>query len=158
MDKRDVIKEVKDLIEKEMYIDKHEGEDLGGCRTVLKRDEYNELYAKQQATMTDFVELIMPSSSDDKKLTLPVADEKKPNESQNQGKKDTKGFTEKEVAYLESILPKIKSGATVNHTKFGKGIIIGLKDRNTKIVIRFDTGEKVFVFPDSFIKGFLSLE
>lgn len=139
-------------------IDKHEGEDIGGWDTVLKREEYNELYAKQQATMTDFVELIMPTSSDDKKLTLPVADEKKPNESQNQGKKDTKGFTEKEVAYLESILPKIKSGATVNHTKFGKGIIIGLKDRNTKIVIRFDAGEKVFVFPDSFIKGFLSLE
>ncbi len=138
-------------------IDKHEGEDIGGWDTVLKRDEYNELYAKQQATMTDFVELIMPSENEEKKIALAV-EQKQENISQNGNVGDSKGFTEEEIAFLESILPRIKSGATVNHTKFGKGIIIGLKDRNTKIVVRFDAGEKVFVFPDSFIKGFLSLD
>lgn len=42
MDKRDVIKEVKDLIEKEMYIDKHEGEEYGFEIYVDYRDGLND--------------------------------------------------------------------------------------------------------------------
>ncbi len=33
-------------------IDRHEGEDIGGWDTVLRRDEYNALYANQQATLS----------------------------------------------------------------------------------------------------------
>ncbi len=140
-------------------IDKHEGEDVGGWDTVLKRDEYNELYAKQQATMTDFIELIVPTETE-KKIKIAVDNKTQQTTNTNQVplNKPQSGFTREEVAFLESILPKIKSGNTVNHKKFGKGIIIGLKDRNSKIVVRFSDGEKVFVFPDSFIKGFLTID
>ena len=136
-------------------IDKHEGEDIGGWDTVLKRDEYNELYAKQQATMTDFVELIVPSEETTGKIVMAV--DKKTSQG-GSDKSTNKAFSEEEIKFLEELLPKVKSGARVQHTKFGEGIIVGLKDRNTKIVIRFSAGEKVFVFPDSFIKGFLKME
>ena len=41
-------------------IDKHAGEAVGGWDTVLRREEYEELYGKQQATMTDFEEILIP--------------------------------------------------------------------------------------------------
>lgn len=41
-------------------IDKHEGESVGGWDTVLRREEYEALYNKQQATMTDFESIIIP--------------------------------------------------------------------------------------------------
>ncbi|MBQ2748033.1 MAG: restriction endonuclease, partial [Firmicutes bacterium] len=50
-------------------IDMHEGEDIGGWDTVLRRDEYNALYAKQQATMTNFAEVFVPGIED---LVVPV--------------------------------------------------------------------------------------
>lgn len=41
-------------------IDKHEGEAVGGWDTVLRREEYEALYSKQQATMTDFEQILIP--------------------------------------------------------------------------------------------------
>ena len=41
-------------------IDKHEGEAIGGWDTVLRREEYEALYSKQQATMTDFESILIP--------------------------------------------------------------------------------------------------
>ena len=53
-------------------IDKHEGEAVGGWDTVLRREEYEALYSKQQATMTDFEQILIPEKYRDKK---DVADE-----------------------------------------------------------------------------------
>ena len=39
-------------------IDKHEGEAVGGWDTVLRREEYEMLYSKQQATVTDLTDSI----------------------------------------------------------------------------------------------------
>ena len=75
----------------------------------------------------------------------------------NKNTNGNKAFTEEEIEFLQKLLPKVKSGAKVMHKVFGEGIIIGLKDRNSKIVVRFSSGEKVFIFPDSFIKGFLEM-
>lgn len=144
-------------------IDMHEGEDIGGWDTVLKRDEYNELYAKQQATMTDFVELIIPvtepsinkpdSKNESKpepiKITAPISTQTTKNNPQ--------GLSRHEIKKWEAILSKVKPGVDVEHKVFGLGVVLSLKDNMKKIDVRFNNGTKTFVFPDAFIKGFLTL-
>lgn len=57
-------------------IDKHEGESIGGWDTVLRREEYESLYSKQQATVTDLSDAIIsatetktaPESSESSKI------------------------------------------------------------------------------------------
>ena len=51
----------------------------------------------------------------------------------------------------------IKEGAAVRHKIFGSGIILSLDDSRTHITVRFPIGEKNFVYPDAFNKGFLSI-
>ena len=43
-------------------IDKHEGESVGGWDTVLRREEYEALYSKQQATVTDLSDAIISAT------------------------------------------------------------------------------------------------
>lgn len=109
-------------------IDMHEGENIGGWDTVLKRKEYDQLYAKQQATMND---------SED------IGESKKEKE---------------KLIALEKTLSKVKTGATVYHKDFGKGIIISIKSRMTKIEVKFNDGTKTFVILDAFTKDNLSFE
>lgn len=138
-------------------IDKHEGEKIGGWDTVLTRDEYNELYSKQQATMTDFVTLMVPNISEENKNEIKpepkvevIAKVKKPSA-------NSRGMSDSEIKKWEQILAKVKTGTTVSHETFGKGTVVGLKDNMKKIEVKFETGKKTFVFPDSFINGFLTL-
>ena len=132
-------------------IDMHEGENVGGWDTVLTRDEYNELYAKQQATMTDFIELMVPTEDTETKVKV------KPDIMKSFKNNDEDAKKEAEIKKWEKILSKVKSGVTVVHQNFGEGIVIGLKERATKIDVEFADGRKTFIFPDSFIKGFLKL-
>ena len=138
-------------------IDKHEGEAVGGWDTVLMRDEYNELYAKQQVAMTDFIELVIPSEDAAKpvKINVPTKPVTKTGTSAKSSSVDAK---QAEIKKWEAILGDVKSGTTVYHKSFGKGVVIGLKDKMRKIVVQFDGVEKTFLFPESFINGFLSLE
>lgn len=46
----------------------------------------------------------------------------------------------------------------VYHNKFGKGQVINLDKGKNEIRVRFAAGEKLFVFPDAFINGFLTLK
>ena len=43
-------------------IDKHESESIGGWDTVLRREEYEALYSKQQATVTDLSDAIISAT------------------------------------------------------------------------------------------------
>lgn len=51
----------------------------------------------------------------------------------------------------------VTEGAAVRHKTFGTGIILSLDDSRTHITVRFPIGEKTFVYPDAFNKGFLSV-
>ena len=150
-------------------IDKHAGEAIGGWDTVLKRSEYDELFAKQQATMVDFVELMIPDTSEKKTASTnakPVTkkeSEKKqvavtvavPKNNSIAGKT---GMSQAEIRKWETILSKVKSGSKVSHKTFGTGSVVALKDNMKKIEVRFGAAVKTFIFPDAFIKGFLTLE
>ena len=59
---------------------------------------------------------------------------------------------------LEEMLAKVKVGITVTHKKFGDGTVSWMSNDGKYIRIKFAVGEKQFVFPDSFVLGFLKLQ
>lgn len=133
-------------------IDMHDGEDVGGWDTVLRREEYESLYEKQQASMTmpDFTEIIAPKEEVEvvtpkKVVTMPQVVEEKP-----VGPDWT------------TILAPFAQGITVHHTRFGNGKITWIdklkKYFKVSFVIDGQAVEKQFVFPDAFINGFLTIK
>lgn len=133
-------------------IDMHEGEDVGGWDTVLRREEYESLYAKQQASMAmpDFTEIIAPTEEvevDIPKATTPVVPvvEEKP-----QGPD------------WATILAPFAEGITVRHKMFGDGKITWIDKPKKYFRVSFaidgQDAEKQFVFPDAFINGFLTIK
>ena len=53
---------------------------------------------------------------------------------------------------------KIVVGAKVVHAKFGDGEIASIDKKDKYITVRFTVGEKKFVNPDGFTKGFLKFK
>ena len=153
-------------------IDKHEGEDVGGWDTVLKRDEYNALYAKQQATMIDFADAINSDKgiddyiSKNKDKTYIFDNNNLGNTYRAVAQDDPQYSAEPEPELLlgktkeewEKLLNNIKPGDKVVHQNFGEGNVIAIKDNSKKIDVKFSDGKKTFIFPDAFLKGFLSIK
>ena len=140
-------------------IDKHEGEAIGGWDTVLRREEYEALYSKQQATMTDFESILIPEkyrAATEKDGEAAVGDAaKKEKAATSVAHALEENSAEKE---LEEMLAKVEVGITVTHKKFGDGVITWISADNKYLRVKFSVGEKQFVFPDAFIMGFLKVE
>lgn len=134
-------------------IDKHEGESIGGWDTVLRREEYEALYSKQQATVTDLTDAII-SSTETK--TVPESSAKIDTTSAKKTVNPEK--QEKPQIDWENILADVGVGMTVKHKMFGEGTISKMDKAKKYIHVKFKKGEKQFVFPDAFIGGFLSLQ
>lgn len=141
-------------------IDKHEGEAVGGWDTVLRREEYEELYSKQQATVTDWTDAITPAVHIDiDKKTKDV-----PKKLKSDKKLDSNINKQSQVQEdTEKLLKKIISGVKVNtvvyHNIFGDGTVVWIdKTKKKYIRIKFKEGEKQFVFPNAFIDGYLHLK
>lgn len=133
-------------------IDMHEGEDIGGWDTVLRREEYEALYAKQQASMDmpNFVEIITPQEEVKVETPKTVAP-------------STTLVEEKPVGPdWATILAPVAEGITVNHKKFGDGKITWMDKAKKYLRVTFTINgqgvEKQFVFPDAFINGFLTIK
>lgn len=133
-------------------IDKHEGEAIGGWDTVLRREEYEALYSKQQATMTDFENILIPEKYRASKENANAATAKK-----EVAATDTVVIKEDDSAQkaLEEMLAKVHVGVTVIHKKFGQGTIVWIDNAIKHMRIKFSVGEKQFIFPDAFVLGFL---
>ena len=48
-------------------------------------------------------------------------------------------------------------GTVVKHKMFGDGTVIKMYDKKKYINVKFQKGEKRFIFPDAFVNGFLTL-
>ena len=133
-------------------IDMHEGEDIGGWDTVLRREEYEALYAKQQASMDmpNFVEIIAPQEEVKIETPKTVASSTTLVEEKPAGPDWT------------TILAPVAEGITVNHKKFGDGKITWMDKAKKYLRVTFTINgqgvEKQFVFPDAFINGFLTIK
>ena len=137
-------------------IDKHEGEAIGGWDTVLRREEYEALYSKQQATMTDFEQILIPEKYRDKKKT---ADERMTRKSAPTSSSTADANINKpDNDKWEEILSGIKVGVIVTHKKFGDGTITWIGADKKYMRVQFQSGEKQFIFPDAFVLGFLELK
>lgn len=136
-------------------IDKHEGESIGGWDTVLRREEYEALYSKQQATVTDLSDAII-SATETK--TAPESSASSKIDTTSAKKMVSPEKQEKPQIDWEHILADVGVGTTVKHKLFGEGTISKMDKAKKYIHVKFKKGEKQFVFPDAFIGGFLSVE
>lgn len=136
-------------------IDKHEGESVGGWDTVLRREEYEALYSKQQATVTDLSDAII-SATETK--TAPESSASSKIDTTSAKKTVNPEKQEKPQIDWGNILADVGIKTIVKHKMFGEGTVVWMDKAKKYIRIKFKNGEKQFVFPDAFIGGFLSLQ
>lgn len=132
-------------------IEKHTSQDIGGWDTVIRREEYEKLFYNQQATMKNFeipITPVLSENSESDSIDKEVKTTIKPIV------KQVKDYTNA----LSIDLSKIVVGAKVVHANFGEGEITNIEKSGKHLVVRFKAGEKKFVNPDGFTKGFLKFK
>ncbi len=165
-------------------IDKHAGEDVGGWDTVIKRSEYEMLFYNQQSTLVaaetspdDLPEVAFDDSFEEDYDSTDEFIEKQPSVKARQQKRakkvtvapPTPDFIKATYGQKTTIptpviekeeKPKVDTsrvaiGVIVQHKKFGEGKVIELS--RDYLIVKFDEGEKKFIFPDAFDNGFLKV-
>ena len=155
-------------------IDKHAGEAVGGWDTVIKRKEYDKLFASQQETLTSglrtsstatpIVEVVREREAIvTKPITREVSGIRKPTETQTAKPIATPQKPMQKQAEPEYIPPHVEVGTIVIHNLFGEGTVFQIKDVPNKtdkyVYVRFGTkGEKGFTYPFVFKQGFLKIK
>ncbi len=148
-------------------IDMHEDEDIGGWDTVLRRDEYNELYANQQATLA-LQSAIHNKAEETPKIKSSVAKTAKtkaPAQSASTivrkygitlGTNNNASSVAIQKPPKKTVVPDITEGDTVINKSLGEGKVIFVNEDKSRIRVKFKVGEKPFVYPNAFIGGFLT--
>ena len=139
-------------------IDKHESDEIGGWDTVIRREEYEKLFYNQQATMdapernespADTIAAAVTVTQPKQELVtaqygIPTPDSK-PKKPSAPAKTEAESFD----------VSKVKVGVKVSHKMFGVGTIVKKYKSNKYVIVHFKEGEKQFLLPDAFTKGFL---
>lgn len=159
-------------------INKHKGKDVGLWDTVITRDDYEEMFRMQQASLgvpvkkfkEDKTKLIITEKRKDNKKKknskvkicsgtskdLLSAKSKKGTSTEDElllvAEKSPEGKQVEKVDYTD----KVFVGNKIGHKKFGIGEVIELDKSDGYITIKFEVGEKRFQFPQAFEKGFLN--
>lgn len=166
-------------------IDKHEGKDVGGWDTVIKRAEYERMFYNQQATMTVAdvieeppIEEVVTVKTEPKKpvtykppvSTTPLVAEKPAGYHVSQHGSSpitpdkTRPITGTQAKPKEDfVMPKLYAGMMVLHGKFGEGTIEKVFVNEKKVTVKFAVGEKTFITDEksdmnAFKKGFLKVK
>lgn len=150
-------------------INKHAGKDVGGWDTVLKREEYEQLFYNQQATMEvsepkqpeDISKMFtstvkMPQSVSKTKTVDVVVSNNRGSFSAGHDSKDNNS-DETKSSEQSFDLTRVVEGATVTHKIFGVGTIEKIDKKNKMIRVKFIKGEKNLLYPDVFIRGLLKI-
>lgn len=143
-------------------IDKHEGKEIGGWDTVIKREEYERLFYNQQSTM-DRPGIV--EETEVKKPTAPVTPvaPKPALVTEAYGIKNPDA--PKAPVFTPAQKPKepeldlsgVEVGSAVTHKAFGAGTVTWIDKAQKHIRVTFSAGEKTFIFPDAFKQGFLKI-
>lgn len=157
-------------------IDKHEGKDIGGWDTVIKRAEYEQMFYNQQATMvapsveepaeepeekkpapvTKPVEKPTPVQKTYTTITATPAAPKPPLVTSTYGIKTPTPAPKAATLKVETVdYSMVEVGAEVTHKAFGTGKVTWIDKAGKHIRVEFAAGEKTFIFPDAFKQGFL---
>lgn len=153
-------------------IDKHEGKEIGGWDTVIKREEYEQLFYNQQSTME------LPEHTYESEDEFPMAAEEpapytikpaapataKPSLVTDSFRikkpeipKATVAAQVEKPKEEELDLSGVEVGTAVTHKAFGAGAVTWIDKAKKHIRVTFSAGEKTFIFPDAFKQGFLRL-
>ena len=136
-------------------IKKEVSNDVGGWDTVIRREEYERLFFNQQDSMKKEYVNKEDEIVDDETFKNAIID----NEVKTIYEKDLVIKNVNEYTNNLSIdLTKVMVGTKVIHAKFGEGIITNIFQNNSKLNVKFNDGEKKFVNPDAFTKGFLKIK
>ena len=153
-------------------IDMHEGEDVGGWDPGLKRQEFDELYANQQASMSLESAVLSAFNNVEEEVVVKKPVEKKATATTPSSATITQryGITSQQTntntatqipvqkPKEEIKIPVVNAGDTVRHKVFGEGTISFMDKAQKKIRVKFGVGEKLFVYPDAFIQGHLKVD
>lgn len=143
-------------------IDKHEGEAVGGWDTVLRREEYEALYSKQQATIAGLTKAITSAAVETEKPAeqrfINGTADTIPSGTGTTYKPANAGKSPASEKDWEKILEPVGAGTMVKHKTFGEGTVVWMDKAKKYIRVKFTAGEKQFIFPDAFVGGFLSVE
>lgn len=153
-------------------IDKHQGKDIGGWDTVIKREEYEQLFYNQQSTMesTKYTletedELLMVAETHVPYIEKPKSSTvAKPNlVTESYGIKKPELPKTPVIPHVQKPevvdpdLTGVNVGVSVTHKSFGAGTVTWIDKAQKHIRVTFNVGEKTFIFPDAFKQGFLKL-
>lgn len=146
-------------------IDKHADQAVGGWDTVIRRDEYDRLFASQQQTMTSG---LRTSSSVNAIVEVPVK------ENRNAITRIKNDMSWKDVSkplplttFVPElkrvddgfVMPNIEVNNVVEHRSFGDGVITWIDAKGKYIYVKFnEIGGKTFPIPNAFEKGFLKVK
>lgn len=153
-------------------IDKHEGKDIGGWDTIIKRTEYDQFFYNQQATMksstivedstigniTTPVEKPMPITSVRATPITPIKMKSNTSITVQYGVKSAIPMLKVAEESATYNTQDIKDGSVVSHKTFGEGTVTKIDKIQKHIRVKFSIGEKIFVFPDAFKQGFLKIK
>ena len=153
-------------------INRHESEYIGGWDTVIRKEEYAQLFYNQQATMEADTNPVYVNIAEPAPQSKPMTKaEPKPTPKNKPVPKQplvTAAYGIKSPAVSEpkgKIAPpkkdtvdysKIKKGTSVVHPKFGDGVVT--KKTDSMITVKFKGGEKGLSFPYVFEQGILKLK
>lgn len=138
-------------------VDRHQGLDVGGWDTVIRQEEYRQLFYNQQAAAEPGTpeESSGPVRPEFSETPRPPAAEVPAPRPPEPGQEDKPAAPEEDEA--ERLAALVQKGVTVRHKSFGDGVVAGLDKKRQHVRVTFSAGEKTFIFPDAFLKGFLSL-
>lgn len=166
-------------------IDKHEGKDVGGWDTVIKRAEYERMFYNQQATMTvteaikePQIEEVITVKTEPKKpitykppvSTTPLVAEKPAGYHVSQhGTSPITPDKTRPITYTQAkpkedfVMPKLYEGMIVLHARFGEGTVSKVFVNEKKLTVKFAVGEKTFITDEksdmnAFKRGYLRLK
>lgn len=148
-------------------VNMHEGEKVGLFSTVLNRAEYDDLSKAQQASTK-----ATPRKDDDvpepaARRTVKAAseedegdlDEMEEYDAVEEVDDESISTTVLETTPVVTSIPGVVKGAKVRHKSLGDGVVRGLRSHGSTQYIKcfLRNAEREFVYPDSFIDGFLTL-
>ena len=153
-------------------INRHEGEDIGGWDTVIKREEYERLFFNQQATMEAPKEVpafTVAAPAPEKKIVAPAAPRPQPTAAEKKPDPVTSTYGIKPPAAPvkpkteEPKAPafdfsKVQIGAAVAHKSFGEGTITWMDQARKYVRVKFSAGDKTFTMESAFVQGHVSLK
>lgn len=158
-------------------IDKHAGMDIGGWDIVIKREEYQQLFYNQQATMVASEPDTTSEAGEPLVVEEPVKPVKKETPVAKSPELVTKQYVKPPVTSTSStvtsqtttksknefVMPDLFEGMAVLHKAFGEGTITKCDASRKHIRVQFKAGEKTFIVAEgdpnnAFANGFLKVK